>query len=81
MRRFGPVSFVVVVLLSLIPGFQAHAQTPIPANKIRIHYNRPDATYTGWTSTPSAIRPKIKANSPPVPSRSRALIPTGSSST
>ena len=49
MRRFGPVSLVVVILLSFIPGFQAHAQTPIPANKIRIHYNRPDATYTGWT--------------------------------
>ena len=25
------------------------AQTPIPANHIRIHYYRPDATYTGWT--------------------------------
>ena len=25
------------------------AQTPIPANHIRIHYNRPDASYTGWT--------------------------------
>ena len=49
MRRFSPVSLVLVGFLSLTTCFHALAQTPIPANKIRIHYNRPDAMYTGWT--------------------------------
>ncbi len=51
MRRFGPVSLVVVFFLSLITGSQAHAQKnpAIPPNTARIHFFRPDGIYTNWT--------------------------------
>ena len=37
---------VVALTLGLAP---LAAQTPVPANHIRIHYHRPDANYSGWT--------------------------------
>ncbi len=39
--------FTLLTMLCVVPG--CLGQTPIPANHIRIHYYRPDATYTGWT--------------------------------
>ncbi len=40
-------SSLLVLLLGFFAATPASAQ--IPANHIRIHYHRPDATYTGWT--------------------------------
>jgi len=45
-----PVFLIAASLLSFFvtaPAFAA--DPPIPAGHIRIHYHRPDATYTGWT--------------------------------
>jgi pullulanase len=47
------LSFLVqtsLLCLGIFSGTRAVAQDPpIPANHIRIHYNRPDANYSGWT--------------------------------
>jgi pullulanase len=44
-------SSLLVLLLGFFAATPASAQAdpPIPASHIRIHYHRPDATYTGWT--------------------------------
>lgn len=50
MRPFRLLLVAVAALcLSSVSPLRAQTPAPIPANDIRIHYNRPDATYTGWT--------------------------------
>ena len=39
----------ILILLACAGLIWAKADPPIPANSLRIHYHRPDATYTAWT--------------------------------
>ncbi|ADW71079.1 pullulanase-type alpha-1,6-glucosidase [Granulicella tundricola] len=48
-RKFCLGVFRLFVFLLCGLGVVLQAQTPIPANHIRIHYHRADAVYTGWT--------------------------------
>ena len=48
-RAFPLAAFIFASTgLLQVPAF-AHADPAIPANHIRIHYHRPDGSYTGWT--------------------------------
>ncbi len=50
MRSVSRVRLVLSFVLMLCGVcVSIHAQAPIPANHIRIHYHRSDAAYTGWT--------------------------------
>ena len=46
---FRQLRLILVLLLATGISFSAWADTPIPANSIRIHYFRPDGNYAGWT--------------------------------
>ncbi len=41
--------FLMLLLSFLVTAPAFAADPPIPSGDIRIHYHRPDATYTGWT--------------------------------
>jgi pullulanase len=39
----------ILILLMMASPFARAADPPIPSGHIRIHYNRPDGNYSGWT--------------------------------
>ena len=50
-RLLRKASFLVVMLSMCVvaSGKAFAADPPIPSGKIRVHYHRPDANYSGWT--------------------------------
>lgn len=49
MRIRQTIAFLFVVLVSLSGALARAASSPIAPNHVRIHYHRPDGSYSGWT--------------------------------